>query len=221
MGTRSLTYVYETYKDGDKARNEPILCLYRQFDGYPEGHGAELADYLVKGKIVNGIGVGEAEGIWNGMGCLAASMVAHFKKAPGNFYIHAPILNRDDWQDYEYHVFTDNVIVYQIGSNNDKVIFEGSYKAFALFCKTSNAIDVEATEKVKDALRDGEVVISFTKTDGTLRTMRCTLSEGKIPSEHTPKGTRAHSGDAQPVFDLDAQHWKSFRWDSLISAEAA
>jgi hypothetical protein len=84
-----------------------------------------------------------------------------------------------------------------------------------------NAIDVEATEKVKDALRDGEVVISFTKTDGTLRTMRCTLSEGKIPSEHAPKGTRAPSGDAQPVFDLDAKGWRSFRWDSLISAEAA
>jgi WYL_2, Sm-like SH3 beta-barrel fold len=220
MGTRSLTYVYQSYKDGVGNKvNEPIICLYRQWDGYPEGHGAELASFLKSGNIVNGLGVGDAEGVWNGMGCMAAQLVAYFKKEPGNFYLHAPILNRDDWQDYEYHVFDDKVIVYQMGSNNDNVIFEGSYANFYKFCnKTSKGIDVEAQEKVKDALRDGIVEISFTKTDGTLRTMRCTLSEGKIPSEHAPKGTRAPSGEAQPVFDLDAQHWKSFRWDSLISA---
>ena len=31
MGTRSLTYVYEN--------EAPIICMYRQFDGYPSGHG--------------------------------------------------------------------------------------------------------------------------------------------------------------------------------------
>ena len=34
MGTRSLTFVYE----GDK----PFVNMYRQFDGYPSGHGQEL-----------------------------------------------------------------------------------------------------------------------------------------------------------------------------------
>jgi hypothetical protein len=24
------------------------MCLYRQFDGYPSGHGVELADFLNK-----------------------------------------------------------------------------------------------------------------------------------------------------------------------------
>ena len=38
MGTRSLTFVYE----GEK----PIVNMYRQFDGYPSGHGAELAEFL-------------------------------------------------------------------------------------------------------------------------------------------------------------------------------
>ncbi len=48
MGTRALTFVY----DGDK----PIVNLYRQYDGYPTGHGAELAQFLDGFKIVNGIG---------------------------------------------------------------------------------------------------------------------------------------------------------------------
>ena len=46
MGTRSLTFVY----DGD----EPIVNMYRQFDGYPEGHGQELAEFLCSGKLVEG-----------------------------------------------------------------------------------------------------------------------------------------------------------------------
>ena len=48
MGTRSLTYVY----DNDDV---PVVCMYRQFDGYPTGHGSELAHFLVPFKIVNGI----------------------------------------------------------------------------------------------------------------------------------------------------------------------
>jgi len=37
MGTRSLTYVYDN--------KEPLVCMYRQFDGYPSGHGKELAEF--------------------------------------------------------------------------------------------------------------------------------------------------------------------------------
>ena len=135
MGTRGLTYVYDSYKNAEgKKVNQPIIALYRQFDSYPTGHGAELAEYLAKGNIVNGIGSGEAEGVWNGMGCLAASLVAHFKKGPGNFYLHAPILNRADWQEFEYHVYADKVEIIKIGSNNDNVIFSGTWAELKEYC---------------------------------------------------------------------------------------
>jgi hypothetical protein len=29
--------------------------MYRQFDGYPSGHGQELAEFLLSGEMVNGI----------------------------------------------------------------------------------------------------------------------------------------------------------------------
>lgn len=127
MGTRSLTYVFESYKDGDV----PILCLYRQYDGYVEGHGRELADFLRGNKVVNGLGL-NPERVFNGMGCLAASLVAHFKKDPGQFYIHAPVLGRDDCQEYEYHIYKDKIRV--IKCYNNEVIFLGSWDDFDQFC---------------------------------------------------------------------------------------
>ena len=134
MGTRSLTYVYETFKnDKGQRQNEPILCMYGQYDGYVAGHGAELAEFLATGKLVNGIGL-DAGKVFNGMGCLAAQLVAHFKTEAGGFYLRAPVINRDDWQEYEYHIFEDSVVVYSIGSNNDTTLFDGTWADFAKFC---------------------------------------------------------------------------------------
>lgn len=127
MGTRSLTFVYETYNDGDV----PILCLYRQYDGYPEGHGAELAEFMNGFTIVNGLGAKTDRKIANGVGCFAAQLVAHFKKDPGQFYIHAPIVGRDDWQDYEYHVYQNKI---QVKNYNGREIFYGNWADFAKFC---------------------------------------------------------------------------------------
>ena len=63
MGTRSLTVVRDT--EGAK----DICVLYRQMDGYPTGHGAELKEFLVPFTVVNGIGRRHTEesGEWYGM----------------------------------------------------------------------------------------------------------------------------------------------------------
>lgn len=120
MGTRSLTFVY----DGD----EPLINMYRQFDGYPTGHGAELAEFLDGIEIVNGYGEVKPK-IANGMGCLAGQMISNFKKTVGGFYIH-PVTETDCWQDYEYHVYEDKVVV----KNPTEVIFEGTWTDFKAFC---------------------------------------------------------------------------------------
>jgi len=83
MGTRCLT----TVLDGET----PLVTMYRQYDGHPGGHGAELVEAFGKADIVNGIREGARPGVtFNGAGCLAAWLVAHFKKATGGFYLHAP-----------------------------------------------------------------------------------------------------------------------------------
>ena len=120
MGTRSLTFVY----DGD----EPLINMYRQFDGYPSGHGAELAEFLDGFEVVNGYGEVKPK-VANGMGCLAAQLIANFKQTVGGFYIH-PVTETDCWQDYEYHVYEDKVVV----KNPTEVIFEGAWDEFKEFC---------------------------------------------------------------------------------------
>ena len=50
--------------------------------------------------------------------------------------------------------------------------------------------------------------------------MWCTLSESKIPSEFVPKGSeKAKSDEVLPVFDVENDGWRSFRWDSITNIE--
>ena len=135
MGTRSLTFVYD-------ADNQPLLNLYRQYDGYIEGgHGSELAEFLAGKTLVNGFSK-ESKDQANGMGCLAASLVANFKETVGGFYIHS-VTSTDCGQDYEYHVYEDRVKVLGPGSifnpGVNAALFEGSWAEFAKFCKVKVA----------------------------------------------------------------------------------
>jgi len=115
MGTRALTFVYD-------ADNQPLLNLYSQYDGYIAGHGAELAEFLAGKKLVNGFGR-ESTDLANGMGCLAASLVAHFKETVGGFYIHSVT-------ETTYSLFERGKMVTR---------FEGSWAEFAKFCKVEVA----------------------------------------------------------------------------------
>lgn len=101
MGTRSLTVFMDDRWNDDDPEQE-IVVMYRQMDGYPEGHGKDLAEFLAKGKLVNGIGM-DAGVVFNGMGCLAAQVVTHFKDGPGGFYLH-PAGTRDVGEEYIYIV---------------------------------------------------------------------------------------------------------------------
>ena len=108
MGTRSLTRIFSTYQDEKKNKQVKIqlVNMYRQYDGYPEGHGSELAEFLNSGKVVNGIGANEQQRVFNGAGCLAAQMIAHFKDGAGGFYIE-PITAKNCGQEYEYEIIVN------------------------------------------------------------------------------------------------------------------
>ena len=138
MGTRSLTTFIEVYTDnsGKKKKNE-IVTMYRQYDGYPSGHGKELAEFLADGKVVNGFGMDKSKQ-FNGMGCLSAQVIAHFKDGVGGFYLQRS--NKDSGEEYRYHVIHDydkgtlTIKVMEVGYMNKKneyvnktrTIFNGS-----------------------------------------------------------------------------------------------
>ncbi len=95
MGTRSTTFVY------DSNGKTPVVCMYRQFDGYVDGHGRELAKFLSGKKVVNGLR-GDDKNVFNGPGCLAAFMVAFFKDEPGGIYLQS---TDSEPEEYSYHIY--------------------------------------------------------------------------------------------------------------------
>lgn len=71
-------------------------------------------------------------------------------------------------------------------------------------------------EKVKNALKNQEVTIDFTKSDGSSRKLRCTLLESAIPISKQPKNhLEFENSEVQRVFDIDAGDWRSFKWSSV------
>lgn len=101
MGTRSLTHIREGNKLG-----KVLLTIYRQYDGYPDGHGLDLAEFLKDMNVVNGLTMDEKKKVANGMGCLAAQLVAHLKQGPGNIYIYPP-KSTDCGEEYVYTIYYD------------------------------------------------------------------------------------------------------------------
>ena len=72
---------------------------------------------------------------------------------------------------------------------------------------------------LRGMLRSTEVVVTFTKKDGTERVMKCTTNPTyvmfKDPAILESKKERKVNEDVMPVYDIEAGHWKSFRWDSI------
>lgn len=126
MGTRSTTRVV--------CDNITLVNMYRQFDGYISGHGRELAAFLNTQRMTNGIPhekPGEGK-VWsNGAGCLAAQLVAHFKKEPGGIYIAEP----SNWEEYNYTVevgeYTNAIRVkVHLGGEPEIPVFDGTLEEF-------------------------------------------------------------------------------------------
>ena len=104
MGTRSLTKVITSWEDTNgKKQRQAITCMYRQYDGYMEGHGKDLAEWLEGYTVVNGIPMDKSEPIFNGMDCLAAQMFAHFKNGAGGIYCMHPDA-KDCFEEYLYEI---------------------------------------------------------------------------------------------------------------------
>ena len=80
----------------------------------------------------------------------------------------------------------------------------------------------------KKLLQNEEVTVEFIKSDGTLRTMRCTLDPDRFSAPNTvinvttdglrlPRSSRKQPDETgvQTVWDLDTNQWRSFRYDRL------
>ena len=80
---------------------------------------------------------------------------------------------------------------------------------------------------LRSHLNYGPVTVTFVKKDGSERVMECTTNTSLVPQVlhetntnnpvdfPAPKKERKINEDIMPVYDLESQAWKSFRWDSI------
>ena len=138
MGTRSLT-VFNNEMD-----NEEIVVLYRQYDGYPEGHGIDLLNFLNNMEIVNGISNKEKRRIANGMGCLSAQVVAYFKEAPGDFYLHSA-WTRDIGEEFIYTLYYTEELKIKVQDTYDggNDLFDGNIKAYKNWIRNPKVVETQ------------------------------------------------------------------------------
>ena len=68
------------------------------------------------------------------------------------------------------------------------------------------------TEWLKGMLAVSEGVVTFTKSDGTERVMKCTLVPDQLPKVEIKEDAkpRKESTTSMRVFDLEKSEWRSF-----------
>lgn len=63
------------------------------------------------------------------------------------------------------------------------------------------------------------VLVTFIKKNGEERKMLCTTNLGLVPPASHPKGVGNPNPETKPVWDLQKQAWRSFRYDSVTDIE--
>jgi len=117
MGTRSITHIHEM-KSLDN--NEGVVCsFYRGHDGYPSGHGCDLADWLSGKGLKNGIGNDFVKGThFNRAGAMAIKLANYISDMTSCELI--PEGDTGDYIDYVYHVYFDKEFTVKVIAYGEK-----------------------------------------------------------------------------------------------------
>ena len=104
MGTRSSIKFYSNDTD------HPLVNIFQMFDGYIDGVGYDLAQWLCSKIMINGIGERTSQEYCNGAGCLVAQFIKDKKVGVGDLYIDT--MNRTC--DYNYKVIINDCIPFDV-----------------------------------------------------------------------------------------------------------
>lgn len=78
-------------------------------------------------------------------------------------------------------------------------------------------------EWLRDIMKTSVITVTFTKADGAIREMRCTLSAAHIPPQPVVEGaepkTRRENSGTLAVWSVDDAGWRSFRLDRVNSVQ--
>ena len=126
MSTRSLVR-FATREEGVSFSEHPErveVQVYKHYDGYPQGHPVDSAEFLKGFTITNGLGQ-DTHKVANGAGCLAAQYVSAFKEGPGDIYIENP---------NEKHMDIEYITYIWVGDSVDKDIWMSIFDTYSEEC---------------------------------------------------------------------------------------
>lgn len=69
-------------------------------------------------------------------------------------------------------------------------------------------------DEILDYLKRDTLCVTFTKVDGARREMYCTHRTDIVPPVSESSG-KAKNDEVCPVWDVEVEAWRSFRWDSI------
>ena len=86
----------------------------------------------------------------------------------------------------------------------------------------SNETLEQRRQVLNEQLTAGVAEVTFTKVDGEIRTMPCTLQPTLLPHVKAVEGKKKKEPklEVMSVFCTDKQQWRSFRVDNVISVRA-
>lgn len=71
-------------------------------------------------------------------------------------------------------------------------------------------------QEVIETLQHSNCSVKFTKVNGEVREMPCTLREDIVPKYERKTDKVKKESDVISVWCLDKQEWRSFRFDNLL-----
>lgn len=124
----------------------PLINMYCHQDGNPETLGVKLAKFLLKIHMMRDDEVDYNAEFTNGMPCLAAQLVTHFKKAPYDVYLLAPTNRKDNATNFTYEIrYECNLFLIKIRDNVHGTLFKGTPKDIII--KYGTEKDIESLSK--------------------------------------------------------------------------
>ena len=93
------------------------------------------------------------------------------------------------------------------------------------YTEPAEGLDLDARNReIKHLLTEHDCEVTFTKVNGELRTMPCTLQESAIPARPVDLASKSNEKrlralDVLSVWCLDKKEWRSFRLDNVVDLQ--
>ncbi len=89
----------------------------------------------------------------------------------------------------------------------------------SLATKIAEMKNIPTETELVEMLRSKTLTVTFLKLDGEQRVMTCTKSFDVIPESSRPKTEKEGKPGTVNVWDINANAWRSFRYDRVQKVE--